>query len=202
LGYVAAALAQDQCLVEFVDLDIDSSAGPAVAQFSGLYQVMLDGSGNPELHNNQPIFRNEANTALCMFNNSGIVQTLVALGDCQHRTMEYYLDDITTGTCFEGSMTDSFDVFMGNNTKIGADPLADLQSKNLGADCSECREILTGDLKGAYNLVDKHSPHCAEGTDKCVYENKDTNATVCFQKDDAGTDTLPHDTQCALDSPS
>jgi len=102
-------------------------------------------------------------------------------------------------TCFQLSMTnDEFSATDGSGTAVASSEMVvALRSLVLGADCSECREILAGDFKGSYNLVDKYSSFCHSDTDMCVYANKDTQATVCFKMDAGGPDIMPHDETCA-----
>jgi len=185
LAYVAAAAAKsDEVCAEFVDLNVSPSiATDAFKKFTGLYQV------TDEKKDDKPVYRNEDDTNVCMFTAS----SAVFLGDCHLKAMEYHLLS-ALDTCFQPSMTNDASPVIKSGIEIR--DVVEMSSVVRGADCSECREILAGDLKGNYTLIDKHSPHCPDDTDMCVYANMNDANTVCFKKDAAGQDTMPHDETC------
>jgi len=187
LGYVSAAQAQD--CAEFVELLVldPASQDNALKKFDGLYQV------TDEEKDGKPVYRNEGDTSLCIFFvPTSLSDGRTALGDCQNKIVWYMVD--AGETCYEPDLNNTFAVGeMFSGAKV-----VSLKSVVRGASCSECREILSGDLKGNYNLVDRHSPHCNEaGEDGCLYKNTDNGNTVCFKEDAAGTDTMLHDETCA-----
>jgi len=202
LGYVSAGDMDDSECTEYLKLTPPEDSAGNLMAFKGTYFM-----GTNEMSDGQPIYRHEEDPTRCIYTDTE--KGDVNLGICltETKTYKYYLSPSPAQkTCFEPSMDRSFPAKnVVGDTDVGSVQLTSLDTQgylavSIRSFCSECREILSGDLKGNYTLLDNYSPYCKDMdplTDGCVYENVETKATVCFKEDAAGQDTMPHDETCA-----